>query len=110
MASLELTNKEIKVSTEVSSSKMTTNTTKIVYRLPKNIKPYSYEITVIATFNVSTEPNEFDGCVEILFECYERTDLIKLHKKDIDINKSSIITRRLSNQGSNFIQRFKFIS
>ena len=57
----------------------------INYSLPKNLKPYSYEITIATEFDSSTEPNNFDGVVKILFVCNQKTNHIVLHHGYMDI-------------------------
>jgi hypothetical protein len=61
------------------------------YRLPKSLKPYYYDITTLTSFDSLTEPEKYDGKVEIHFVVNQRTNLIVFHQSDLIIDSSSII-------------------
>ena len=56
------------------------------YRLPKNLKPFLYEISTFAVFDILTEPSTFDGQTIIKFTCIERTNSIVFHKLNLDFH------------------------
>lgn len=95
-ASSELIGAVSTVATSLTRTTVTTTAAPSVYRLPTNLKPYSYEITLSATTDSLTEPDEFDGYVKISFKCEERTDHIKFHQGDLEIGKE-INVKQLSN-------------
>ena len=66
------------------------------YRLPKSLKPYFYDLTINTTFDVYTEPINFNGNLTIHLNCLESTNLISLHKADIDINLSTVSIQSLT--------------
>ena len=61
------------------------------------MKPYNYEISLVAIFDSQTEPDEFGGVSKIFFRCDETTDHIVLHQGDLDIDESMIKIINLSN-------------
>ncbi len=66
------------------------------YRLPKALKPFSYEINSYILFDSSIEPTTYDGSVEIHFNCEQNTNHIVLHKDFLDIKESSIVLNGLN--------------
>lgn len=71
---------------------------KVNYRLPTNIKPYYYDLTVATKFNDSSEPNDFDGNIKIYFTCLLKTNKLILHMRDIDLINSTIHIKGLTDQ------------
>lgn len=78
------------------------------YRLPKNLRPYSYELTVTIDFDKFTEPNTFDGVVSVFFSCIGRTTYIALHKKNIDIDEETIVIRELVSNRTITVTKFLY--
>ena len=60
------------------------------YRLPKSLKPFFYDITTITRFDSLTEPDQYDGIIEIHLSVNERTNCIIFHHVDLMINSSTI--------------------
>jgi hypothetical protein len=60
----------------VCIEKPVATTPSIKYRLPKSLKPFSYDINATILFNTSIEPSVFDGSVEIRFSYEENTNQI----------------------------------
>ena len=99
-------------STDSTSTASTMNTTNSAstssqiivknYRLPKTLKPYMYDLTVKMTFDVLTEPFYFDGILTIHISCLQATNTISIHKRDIDINSTSVIISSISNPSTTF--------
>lgn len=58
------------------------------WRLPRSIKPHLYQVRLLPFL----EPDNFttEGRVEILTECFERTNRIVLHAADLTILKDRI--------------------
>jgi aminopeptidase N len=79
----------------VCIDKPVATTPSINYRLPKPLKPFSYDINVTILFDTSIEPSVFDGSVEIRFSCEEKTNHIVLNKAYLDIDESSILLIQL---------------
>ena len=73
-----------------SLSYITTSTIKVNYRLPKSLKPYFYHITTMTRFDSLTEPQDYNGTVQIDFNVKERTNLVILHHIDLIIDTASI--------------------
>lgn len=63
--------------------------------MPKNLKPYKYELLVFTNFDATTEPDVFDGVVKIFFTCIQKTNHIFLHQHDLDIVEKLIIVKQL---------------
>lgn len=67
-----------------------TKTDYVNYRLPNNIKPFLYDITLKVNMespsHVNHSPFTFDGLINIHFTCLEPTKNIILHQKDLNIN------------------------
>jgi hypothetical protein len=72
------------------------------FRLPKSLKPFFYDLTVKTSFDVLTEPNSFDGDLLILVTCLERTNLISIHKAELEISESSIQVMNDANNSNKF--------
>lgn len=64
------------------------------FRLPQTMKPSHYDIT-LQTF---VEENYFSGSVVITFTCLEATNVVILHKEDLNVIENSI---SLTKKGSN---------
>lgn len=73
------------------------------YRLPKNLKPSSYHISTRTNFDSLTEPQDYNGSVEIQFSVTNQTDLIVLHHIDLAIDISSINVAALNGQKVNVL-------
>ncbi|RNA03939.1 Aminopeptidase N, partial [Brachionus plicatilis] len=72
------------------------------YRLPKDLKPYFYEILIKPYFNVTQEPSFYTGHVLINFKCLQNTSKLVFHKhQDIEIDDLSFELKSLSDK--NFI-------
>ena len=71
-----------------------------VYRLPKSLKPYRYELEIAPVFDVYTEPDTFTGVVKIYFTCFANTDFVALHKKFIEIAEDKIIILQVTSSES----------
>ena len=103
----QITTTTVSVSYSSITNQMTTSpiVLKKSYRLPKNLKPYYYELTIASLFEILTEPDTFDGVVKIYFTCIVSTDYIVLHKKsNIDIDEEKIIIKDvLSNESFNLM-------
>ena len=68
----------------------TSNIIKINYRLPLDMRPYLYELTVLTDFNEFVEPVDFNGTVIIHMKCMKTTDKIILHVKELEIFNKTI--------------------
>ena len=90
--------------TETIPGTTTTTTTATVttdvYRLPKSLKPYRYELEIAPVFDVYTEPDTFTGVVKIYFTCFANTDFVALHKKFIEIAEDKIIILQVTSSES----------
>ena len=65
-------------------------TKKVEYRLPSDLKPSLYELTIWAYFNDTVEPVDFNGTVKIYFKCFKSTDKIIIHAKELEIFNNTI--------------------
>ena len=63
-----------------------------------------YDLTVKMTFDVLTEPFYFDGILTIHISCLQATNTISIHKRDIDINSTSVIISSISKSKRNEVQ------
>ena len=74
----------------------------IQYRLPNNLVPNLYELEIrpyIGTYETYKEKSfTFSGTVSIHFTCFEETDRIILHSKDLNIT-SKILTSNKKDVG-----------
>ena len=74
---------------------------KIEYKLPKNLKPYFYNLTIkpyIGPF-YGLRSSTFDGNLSLSFTCQIPTDKIIIHSKNLTIQ--SIKIKNLNNQLNN---------
>jgi hypothetical protein len=62
----------------------------IQYRLPSDIKPFSYELVLLVYFNDTAEPVDFNGTVKIHFKCLKNTDKIIVHAKELEIFNNTV--------------------
>ncbi|CAF1062496.1 unnamed protein product, partial [Brachionus calyciflorus] len=80
-----------------STTKPYTESTKkpiVNYRLPRNLKPYFYEILIKSFFNVTQEPTYYTGHVLIKFKCLKNTSKLIFHKhQNIEIDNLSFELR-----------------
>jgi aminopeptidase N len=61
------------------------------YRLPRNLKPLSYELLIRPYFNVTSKPDYYHGNVYIKFKCVKQTSKIVLHMtRNLVIDNSSL--------------------
>lgn len=87
------------------TSKTTTTSAqkvKINYRLPHNLKPYYYDLTITTKFYDIIEPTDFDGDVKINFTCLSNTNKLVLHMRDIDLVDSSILIKGVTDTSFDF--------
>ena len=61
-----------------------------IYKLPTNLKPSLYELTIKPYFTATTEPSVYDGHVAIRFGCVEDTSKLVLHMRGLQIDNSSL--------------------
>ena len=61
------------------------------YRLPKNLAPLIYDLTLETSFDTQNEPFNFNGEIIIYFKCLIQTNSIIIHKSELEIIDSSII-------------------
>ena len=66
------------------------------YRLPKDLIPFYYDLKIFTSFHALTQPNNFNGTVEIKFNCKSNTDRIVLNANNLIINDQSIIIKALN--------------
>ncbi len=88
-----MTNPTTIMTSSTMTTSFTTTSSEIVkknYRLPKNLKPFLYEITTFAVFDILTEPTSFDGLTVIKFTCIESTNLITFHKVNLDFHSINV--------------------
>ena len=68
------------------------------YRLPTNLKPYSYELEIkpyIGNFEMYQNKSfTFTGIVKIYFSCIEQTNEIVLHSKGLNITSVRLSINR----------------
>ncbi|CAF0852077.1 unnamed protein product [Brachionus calyciflorus] len=78
--------------TEISSTEFTTTfiPTPLNYRLPTNLKPTYYDLTIQPFFKANTEPFDYNGTVSIDFVCEQNTNQLVLHMKDLDVYNSTL--------------------
>ncbi len=60
------------------------------YRLPKDLKPSSYRLTVQHYFKPTIMPQNYTGRVEIDFECVQTTDKLVLHYNKLVLDMRSL--------------------
>ena len=60
------------------------------YRLPKHLMPIHYDFTMQPYFNVTQKPEYYDATIRIHFKCVNSTNKFVIHKKDIDINSTTL--------------------
>ncbi len=68
------------------------------YRLPKDLKPLSYDIFVQPYFSSITKPEYFDGKVKIKFRCISDTNKLVLHMNNLEIINSTLLIESESDQ------------
>lgn len=62
----------------------------ISYRLPKNIRPVRYEITLEPRLEPGLNPATFTGAVTIELKVLEKTNNITLHGKQLNLSENTI--------------------
>ena len=62
----------------------------VSYRLPKNLVPYHYDLTIQPYFSVTEVPEYFMGQVAIHFRCVQPTHKFVIHMKDLEVYNSTI--------------------
>ncbi|CAF0711353.1 unnamed protein product [Brachionus calyciflorus] len=61
------------------------------YRLPTDLKPTYYDLTIQPFFKVDEEPFEYNGTVSIDFVCEKNTNQLVLQMKDLDLDNSTLM-------------------
>jgi flagellar basal body-associated protein FliL len=67
------------------------------YRLPKDLVPYYYDLKFFTSFNSFTQPTNYNGTVEINFNCRTETNKIVLNAYNIAVKKESIMIVDIDN-------------
>ena len=70
------------------------------YRLPKSIKPFFYDVTTMTNFDSLTEPESYNGTIEIHLSVNERTNMIIFHHVDLMIDTKSIKVALIDNRNT----------
>lgn len=67
--------------TGAGNATSTTNRTRqqIDYRLPSNLVPYSYDLTIKPFFNVTEPPQFYHGYEKIKIKCTKSTNKFMIH-------------------------------
>ena len=78
------------------SSVTTTKPIPIDYRLPTNLVPRYYDIELSIPFGPFEEPNNFQGKVEIRFDCTTPTNKLTIHLKDLKLENNYIRVKGLT--------------
>lgn len=86
---------------------------KINYRLPKNLKPSSYHLTLQPYLgsNPAWQPEKdfsFDGEMVIKYTCEEPTDRIVFHSVDLDIDEQKLELTSALDQNIKIIKGVEF--
>ena len=88
---------------------------KVNYRLPTNLVPDLYEISIKPYFTVHTVPNYYDGSVLITFICKRQTSKIVLHMNRLDIHEKTIQLKSSDSElitsgfSLNYVQETQFL-
>lgn len=84
-----------------TTSYATTSTSQSVvvknYRLPKSLKPFFYDVITMTNFDSLTEPESYNGSIEIHVTVIEKTNLIIFHHVDLMIDSLSIKVSLINN-------------
>ena len=94
------------ITTTTTTTTVTTlnESIKIDYRLPRDLSPYYYDITISTIFHDDIEPNDYNGSVKIYFKCIKETNKIIFHARNLDIFKRSVHVSDLQNNSFNYSQ------
>jgi hypothetical protein len=68
-----------------------TTTPPLNYRLPTNLSPYLYEVTIQPYLKLTEEPSYYLGRVRIHFTCVSNTNQLVFHLKNIQVYDSSLL-------------------
>lgn len=60
------------------------------YRLPQDLAPSTYRLSIKPYFTSTTKPEKYDGQVEIDFECLKNTKQFVIHYNKLDLNYSTL--------------------
>ena len=83
---------------------------KINYRLPRNLKPYFYEILIKPYFNDNNPPEIYTGHVVIKFRCLNDTSKLVLHMtENLEIDNGSFELKSLTQPSFVPIRQFTWI-
>lgn len=88
--------------TTTAGSTTTTAPPKINYRLPGDLKPYFYDISLSFKYVNEEVQEQFDGTSTISFECKKTTNKVVLHIKNLDIKNHTIKVVDNANPSFNF--------
>jgi hypothetical protein len=61
-----------------------------LYRLPGNLRPYSYVVFIQPFFDVNTIPENYNGSVKIYFRCLKDTNKLMLHIRDLVLHNATL--------------------
>lgn len=80
----------------------------IDYRLPKNLVPYYYDLTIQPYFKVNQKPEYYIGIVHIKFTCVNDTNRLVLHMKELKIKNTSLKLKSSTHAGYGQTSNFKW--
>lgn len=72
----------------------------INYRIPKNLKPFNYDLFIQPFFKTTTMPEFFNASVRIDFTCVNDTTELILNMKNLELNNETMFIESLTD--SNF--------
>ena len=90
----------------ITTSTGSTTPAKKNYRISRDLLPSFYEITIQPYFKPESMPEYFKGKVAIDFTCEKETNKLVLHKKDLDLDNSTLLLTSASD--ADFSERKNF--
>lgn len=84
-------------SDDVSFPEFPPNTSSARLLLPTTIWPRAYNLQLQSYLEYNTTPNlTFLGTVQVVFDCFSSTNIIKFHAVDLNFSKESIVFQNLN--------------
>ena len=80
----------------------------INYRLPKNLVPYHYDLTIQPFFNATQKPEFYEAKEKIQFRCVNDTKKFVIHIKNLEITNNSLRISSISDDSFQSIENFEW--
>lgn len=80
----------------------------IDYRLPRDLQPKLYDLSVQPFFKLGEVPQFYDANLTITFTCVKQTNKLILHMNNLDIVRSSLIVKSTTDAQFGEFSNFAF--